>query len=696
VLAVKQLARSLVKVSRNALSPGNALGLLGCVVFGLSGLAIVAADPARFSHNEAAHNATMARELLVGNYRHLLDMQHSPYCGGCTLVSVLGWLAFGALGVGYLAWKAVPVFFSCAILFTGFQLLRRTHGSAAGFAFLVLMFGVPALVLQLTLMGFANHFEVVLFVLLQLVAVDHLLAPAIGKPGTTRVPWLLWGLFTGLGFWFCYHSLFALPPMAVVVGLAVGLGIAIRRVPLFVVGVAMGMLPFALFLAATDLNPFERVLPNAMADTSAVTPSMRLRKLLDVSLISRVDELHFLPWRGPISALGAPTISAVWAGCLAGVVLLPWSREPGTRLRAALPFAALAAAMGAYVWSPFAIPPTASWSSPPIDLRYLAPTALLLMLSAAAGIGCLWRMGTAGRAVACALLIVAAAPGIAVRMAWMHGVERQVRLTVPAAEDFTPYDYREWRGPAVTRLTRADLIAVESADWISTVNHARVIGLSYGSWFDTADAGDAPDLVAEIDALRGPGLSDLEIPAVFHGIGLAAATIESGRGTPGAFLPRIVELLEATGGAQRRSLAVGYWSNNHRIYESLGRPPPIGRDEIDEALAWPLSAADCALCPAVAPAVFVHADPDAISSLYDLVAGGEDTLPEEPVQRSAILEGIGARYGYDHGFREDQVEIHLRKLPPDDRVAFSRGFAIGRARLWAVDVTWGVPPEKVP
>ncbi len=62
--------------------------------------AMVAATPFYFLNNEELHNATVARELLVGNLRHVLDYQYRSFCGGGTALGPLGWAALSRKRVG--------------------------------------------------------------------------------------------------------------------------------------------------------------------------------------------------------------------------------------------------------------------------------------------------------------------------------------------------------------------------------------------------------------------------------------------------------------------------------------------------------------------------------------------------------------------------------------------------------------------
>ncbi len=661
--------------------------------------AMIAATPFYFVNNEELHNATVARELLVGNLRHLLDYQYRSFCGGCTGVALLGWLSFAVAGVGYLAWKAVAGLFAAGIVVAGHRLLVQTAGRPAAWAFVALMIGAPTLLTQAMSMLWGNHFEVTALVLVQAVLAAALLRRRPVAGGNPRLLWLAWGAAAGFGFWFCFHSAFALPTLALLVVGVLGSRACLKGLPWFAAGAAAGLVPLVGYALSSDrsvlmvarfgLVPHEEgvdVNLPALAEVLAMVPT----RAWEATLGNYTPVMCGLPGRDPLGIWDTAVLPTLWLLALAGVVL-SLRRRRGWRLVGLLPFALMLADMAAYTVAPWRTDPDPSAFPEPFRVRYLVPVMVLLLASAATGAGRLWSLGLPGRAGAALLVLLIAAPGITAKVAWISGAEDEA--TDPRAHHIPPVDYRFFQHYGAYHLDEADRAIFSGGDWVSTVNHHRASGVDLAERLIRGDESEAVEILDEIRAhpSRSPG----EQRMVLHGMGLALRHQRRAFGVPTeSFLPQLAALLEAAGEEERRAIATGVWEQNLTLLVPEG--DALSPAEAVALLGGPIQAAECSLCPAVGELLGAAPAPGEVRVSGDIVQGGEALLPDDPVLRAAVLRGAGAAYGRAHGYRGEELLDVARRLGPADGLSFLEGLAVGRGSTWARSSREGTPPERVP
>ena len=157
------------------------------------------ADPAAFVEVEEGWNATVAWMLVHGDLAgSLLELRWKTFCGGCSVVSVVGAGPLAVFGDVLWAWKLQGFLWTAGTTVFGWLALRRLCGSwAAGCWALLCALPPPALSAQ-GLVLFGNHHEVQLFVMLALWGY------------ASRRGWLV-GAALGVGVAFCRTALFGLP-----------------------------------------------------------------------------------------------------------------------------------------------------------------------------------------------------------------------------------------------------------------------------------------------------------------------------------------------------------------------------------------------------------------------------------------------------------------------------------------------------
>jgi len=659
--------------------------LLAGLALALLGVAAVAAVPEWFRDAEELINATVARELMAGNgRRYFLEFQYTPFCGGCTAVALMGWVSFAVWGVHFLAWKAVPAAFTCAILVLGFHVLSRGVSRQAAWCFAVLWLGIPTVLVHASMMAWGNHFEVTALILLQLWFVTAVLLPRGARPHL--LAWVGWGFAAGLGFWFCFSSAFAFPALVTAVALSHRRKELVTRSPLVLIGVACGLAPLALYAWKTGNSPFlHRYLESS---GYGGRQWLDLAKLADVSLAPYATTLFYVPDGAVLRWSGWLSLLSWWSAAVAGFVLGMRARA-SWRVPLVLPALLLAAAMGAYMVAPFRTYELPADGLPgAYQLRYLAPTMVLLLLAAAVGMGQLWRLGGRARVVAVALALAAVLPGAAARVLWLtHGGEG------PRAAHLPAYDYPTYiHEVGASRIAEQYWLAIEPRTRLSLVNHRRAVGAMRVA--DFLQSGIEPE--AFLDGLRGiPAFGAEDVPFVLHGFGQELVTVLGEvEVPPDEVAPRLAALLEAATSDERRALSAALWAGNPALLEQLGRPLPRHRSELPAAFDGPFSAAGCALCPALGEAVGLTPPPAALTAPTDLLPAG--LLPDEPRWREAILTGAGARYGSEYGYLGPEIEAQLTTFPAADRAAFLTGFDVGRAQMWHVEVMADTPVECIP
>ncbi len=611
---------------------------------------MVAANPLWFLDNEELVNPTVGRELLAGNGALLLQMQHNPHCGGCTVMALGGAASFQLAGESFLAWKAIPALWSAATMLVGFALLRAGGWQLGAWAWLVLFIGLPAALFQTLLMGWGNHAEVVLFVLLQgLVALK-----AERPPG-----WVLLGAVAGVGAWFCLGSIFALPAILLVLR-------PWKRLPLVGLGLVLGALPLGVFMLDVDADPFLLFRMTPRGD-----PGTLLGKLGEATLFG-VDDLHFVPEQAWPAALGVLSVGATWL--LAARAL----KDPKTRILAAL----YGASVLLYVLSSFHIGVVEGEPPRPVDLRYLMSAALLLSLMAAAGADQLLR-DRRWLPVAIALVCVAAGPGLAARAAWLA---YEAPADSPSASDLRPTIYK-----IVVRDLAHDrppevLDRVAPEEWVSRVNHHRIRGMQVARRLAYED--DVRGVLDEVRAHPEPEL-------LMSGVGREIPfLLELGRQEGEPTARRVAALLSRASPAERELMAAEVLVTRASLLQLFELPHPESSAEVEALLlSGPLAVGDCALCAGLGRDLVRFRPSEQVTGVGELFAGGEAMLPD--AWRGVLIEGAGLAYGQEYGHLGEELEL-VARLSIDDRAAFQRGYDLGRARAWRVAVAEDEGPSWVP
>ncbi len=339
-------------------------------------LRLLAADPQRFVDWEEAWNVTVGRVVLAtGDWSLLLPLQNKVFCGGCSVVGVLGGGAVGLGGDQLLAWKAVALGWTAATLVAAWFFLDRVAGRGAAWAGLLLLALPPRGVQELALMRWGNHDESMLLVLLTL------LVAVSGRSAGTAA---LTGLLGGLSLWFCRTSAFG-------VGLALlwvlGRGRRRHRFAL-ALGLVAGLLPLGLDQAGGEVGPYDLSAPGLFIDSPAdLLP--RVAALLSPAQLAH--RLYPGPGGGPSPGLVLLTGLVLVAAGLAGLRLLARARRQRD-LAPALPLLLLLAFALAFCLVDLPLLPAVD-GGPVKDARYHAPWLVLLLLVTASGAAARPRAG---------------------------------------------------------------------------------------------------------------------------------------------------------------------------------------------------------------------------------------------------------------------------------------------------------------
>ncbi len=349
------------------------IALLAAAVVGrvLLGAARFNAAPLRLVNVEESYNATVAWMLGHAPVWELLpELQYRSFCGGCTVVSVLGVPAMLLGGDALWAWKAVAVLWAAATLVVGFFALDRLIGRPAAWAWVALSCVPPVGALDLSLMLWGNHQESGLFVLTALWAFAARRGLALG-------------LALGLGLWFARTSAYAM----VILAPAALFSLRGQRIPLMA-GLALGAAPLLVDAGGGDAGWYR--FGDALAVDLAGLPKRATTLLSPAALGARL----WLPARD------AAPLGALWLVLGLGGAALAFAG----RTRSVL--ALQAAWVLAYCGTTFPIF-LVSARVPVNNIRYHSPWALLLTLGVAAGFGAAWQRGwRRSAAVGLALLLV--------------------------------------------------------------------------------------------------------------------------------------------------------------------------------------------------------------------------------------------------------------------------------------------------
>lgn len=269
--------------------------------------------------HEELHTPTAA--TLLGHLsvpRHLIDLQYTDFCGGCSFEALAAVPLFSITGPALWAWKLIPMAFGVGVLLLTWDLARMLGGPAGGRMAALLWLCAPTWAGVNSTLGFGSHFEVMFWVLLALRSA-HL--------SEKRSAMCFWtGLWLGIAVWFDHAAAFALPLAAACVWRAQNRAPAGVRVGL---GLALGLSPWLV----------SQLLRSGAAPSSLLDFTVYNRDLLDLLtrpvflLPQRIDELVGPAlWRanyhGSLDSLPWGALGVVTA--VLTVLTLAWTVRPRT------------------------------------------------------------------------------------------------------------------------------------------------------------------------------------------------------------------------------------------------------------------------------------------------------------------------------------------------------------------------------
>ncbi len=154
--------------------------------------------------DEELYRGTIGREVINGLKMPLLDYQADHYSGGSLLVGAASAPFFLLFGPSLFSLKLSPLLFALMTLLVLWNFMKRNFGfSAAVLAALLFVFAPPSFVrLSLVAMGF--HSESILFTILSF----HFFYVYF-YGGRKPLFLFLFGVASGLGFWFCHIAIIA-------------------------------------------------------------------------------------------------------------------------------------------------------------------------------------------------------------------------------------------------------------------------------------------------------------------------------------------------------------------------------------------------------------------------------------------------------------------------------------------------------
>ncbi len=349
--------------------------------------------------SEEMWNAGQAWQMLECHFSSTFLLQYRDFCGGCSLNAFLGMGVFSLLGRSWLAWKVVPLLFVLLVAALGSRALHRLGGRPAAWAFLALLLLPPRTWLFLSSVGWGNHYEAGCLALAGLITLS-------GEPGKSRT--VIAGAFLGLATFTSFSGIFAIPA-ALTWFLLTG-----RRAQLgtLLIGIALGLSPWAIQWLNSGLHPFVTIYEGAEARPSLARIPYKLSTLVSAR---QLVALFGLPnttlgwWLGWLWAASA-------AGCLALLVrvLLREPRDSLLRRDALGVLLFLGFWLAMYCVVRFQVhDPPAPAIAYPLSARYAAPLYPLLFFAIALATGHAWRAGF--RTLSALLLALPLLGGLAAR-----------------------------------------------------------------------------------------------------------------------------------------------------------------------------------------------------------------------------------------------------------------------------------------
>lgn len=379
----------------------------------------LAASPATAVYWEEAYRWMVAHELLTGPVQPLLDYQADHYQGGSLAVSVLTVPWFAAFGESLASFKITALLLSCAALVLLVWVAHRWFGrEAAVLAGLGYLAG-PPLVAYWGLVPFGSHGESVIFTLGQL----WLLWALLEEGGRSPRRWLLFGLLSGLGIWWCPTAGLGVAACAITFLVLVGLPRP-GELAAAALGGVVGLLPWLAYNASHDFVGVTRILDVLGAgDPINLWPEQSAAEKLWRLLVHDFPVGMVVPFAEAASPAATAVLAAAFALPLYGAFAFATfavARELRRRfgagaadpeLRRLLVFPVYGVLfLAGFLPSEYAVEPEYG----AVTYRFFLPAGVLSLLLGAALAGRAWRAGGARRTaalVAAAVTLLASATG---------------------------------------------------------------------------------------------------------------------------------------------------------------------------------------------------------------------------------------------------------------------------------------------
>ena len=235
----------------------------------IQGASVWLADPGIHGYEEL-YNAAHAWLIAKNGPELIFPLQYRVFCGGCSVVALMGAGVFSILGPSILAWRLVGLSFFLLALSASAELARRVGGTAAAVAVAALFACAPPAYQELAQISHGNHPEGGALLVLQLL----LAALAFSSPPGWRREALgfLLAVLVGMGIFFLRSLVLGVVPLVLVMatgirtprfhvgrllirGPIMGLGLALGLSPMLAVRRAMGAWPLGFMYLEDEWSP---------------------------------------------------------------------------------------------------------------------------------------------------------------------------------------------------------------------------------------------------------------------------------------------------------------------------------------------------------------------------------------------------------------------------------------------------------
>lgn len=192
--------------------------------------------------SEELYRGSIAQELLRGLRYPLWDYQADSYSGGSLVIAVLAAPLFFFLGPSLFTLKLVPLAFSLVAILLLMILLRRHFGDQAALTAGLLFAFCPPAFAQISMNAMGYHSESLFWSMLVLLFFFRFFC----EERTAKRDLFLFGLFSGLGFWFT-HIVIITVATCLLVWMVCGWRSFKSKFIFFLGSSALGLLPWAAY-----------------------------------------------------------------------------------------------------------------------------------------------------------------------------------------------------------------------------------------------------------------------------------------------------------------------------------------------------------------------------------------------------------------------------------------------------------------